>query len=409
MTLALGRPVTLEPAVEPPAPGPAPWSVALRGAAALAASTGIGRFVYTPILPLMRDQTGLSASGAADLATANYVGYLVGALAGILAPRLVRSRPAMRASMIVLAASLALMPLTQDAAVWSGLRFVAGVTSAVIFVYAVGSLISALRRPAPYLVGWGFGGIGAGIALSGLLVLAVRDLSTWQAAWWIATALTLPLTAASWRLAPPAPPTAGPSEGRRGTHRWFIALALSYTLEGIGYIIAGTFLVAAVAEAAPGWIGAGAWVVVGLAAIPGSALWTALAHRWSRPTLLATALAVQAAGIALAGLIPGQATALVAALAFGGTFVGISSLALALGEHLQLPRAVALLTAGYGIGQISGPLLARPLLSTGYSAPLLLGGLIVAAATLAAGALRIRFPHRVGTLTEPSRLARHVP
>jgi hypothetical protein len=47
-------------------------------------------------------------------------------------------------------------------------------------------------------------------------------------------------------------------------------------------------------------------VVVGLAAIPGSALWTALARRWSRPTLLVLAL---------------------------------------------LPRAVALLTAGYGIGR----------------------------------------------------------
>jgi len=314
----------------------------------------------------------------------------------------------MRVSLIVLTAALALMPLTRDAAVWSGLRFAAGVTSAIIFVSAVGALLSGLRRSAPYLIGWGFGGIGAGIVLSGLLVLAVREVSTWHTAWWIATALTLLLTTVSWNLAPAAPPAAGATGSRTRTHRWFVALALSYTLEGIGYIIAGTFLVALVTQAAPGRIGAGAWVVVGLAAIPGSTLWTALARRWSRPTLLASALMLQAAGIALAGLVPGPVSALVAAITFGGTFVGISSLALALGEHLQLPRAVALLTAGYGIGQIIGPLVSQPLLSTGYSAPLLLGGVIVAAATLAAAGLRIRFPHQVGTMTEPSRRPRDI-
>ncbi|WP_275675519.1 YbfB/YjiJ family MFS transporter [Streptomyces sp. MUM 178J] len=67
----------------------------------------------------------------------------------------------------------------------------------------------------------------------------------------------------------------------------------------------------------------------------------------------------------------GSVNALVAATAFGGTFVGITSLALPFGEHLQVPRAVALLTAGCGIGQITGPLISRPLPATGYSAPLL--------------------------------------
>ncbi|WP_427164859.1 YbfB/YjiJ family MFS transporter [Streptomyces sp. C1-1] len=373
----------------------------------LAASNGVGRFVYTPILPLMHDQAGLSATSGANLATANYVGYLAGALAGSFAPRLVRSRLVMRASMIVMAASLALMPLTQDVTLWSGLRLIAGFTSALAFVHAVGALLSGLRRSAPHLVGWGFGGIGAGIVFSGLLVLAVREVATWRTAWWIAVVLTLLLTAASWNLAPPASPAAaGAAKARPRTHRWFAALALSYTLEGIGYIIAGTFLVASITQDAPGWVGAGAWVVVGLAAIPGSALWTALARRWSRPTLLAVALLLQAAGIALTGLVPGNISALVAAAAFGGTFVGITSLALALGEHLQVPRAVALLTAGYGTGQIIGPLISRPLLGTGYSAPLLLASTVLAAATLAAAVLRIHYPHRVGHMIEPSHLAR---
>lgn len=76
------------------------------------------------------------------------------------------------------------------------------------------------------------------------------------------------------------------------------------------------------------------------------------------------------------------------------------------GAHLQVPRAVALLTTGYAIGQILGPVVSRPLLSAGYGGPLLLGGAIIAAAALAGLAVRFRFPHHVGASSEPSRSVR---
>ncbi|WP_258053902.1 YbfB/YjiJ family MFS transporter [Streptomyces sp. Ru72] len=99
---------------------------------------------------------------------------------------------------------------------------------------------------------------------------------------------------------------------------------------------------------------------------------------------------------------------LVAAAAFGGTFVGITSLALALGEHLQVPWAVALLTAGYGAGQITGPLISRPLLGTGTQPPAA-GKHRPGRRHCAAAALRVRYPHRLGHMIEPSRLARKLP
>jgi len=71
---------------------------------------GIGRFAYTPILPLMTAQAGLTARGGASLATANYVGYLAGALAGAVSPRLARSHIAIRVSLVVLVATLVAMP-----------------------------------------------------------------------------------------------------------------------------------------------------------------------------------------------------------------------------------------------------------------------------------------------------------
>ena len=70
------------------------------------------------------------------------------------------------------------MPLTLNLFGWVGLRAVAGFASAVVFVVAVNTLLERL----PERVGWGFGGVGAGIALSAVLVLALPT-AGWRAAW----------------------------------------------------------------------------------------------------------------------------------------------------------------------------------------------------------------------------------
>lgn len=388
-----------------PSEVPGPWVVVGQGAAALAVSMGIGRFVYTPILPLMHAQAGLSSSFGATLATANYLGYLLGALVGIFVPAIARSVVVLRIALVVLVVSLALMPATRDGATWFGLRLVAGVTSALIFVIAVSAMLAHLREHGQHLMGWAFGGVGAGIALSGVLVLVLRSVGTWRSAWWACAALAVLLAAAAWNLEPePNPaPVSSAAVQRPRTHRWFAALLTSYSLEGIGYIIAGTFLVAAIDQNASGSVGSAAWVVVGAAALPSCAIWAWLTHRWSRPLLLLAALLVQAVGIALPALVGGVAVALIAAALFGATFMGVGSMVLALGAHLQFPRAVAILTTGYSIGQILGPLIVTPLLKDGYHNALLLGAAIVLISALAAAALRFRFPHQLTTQPDPAR------
>jgi MFS family permease len=371
-----------------------PWAHVVRGAAALAAGVGVGRFVYTPILPLMHAQAGLSDGAGVNLATANYIGYLAGALAGTLLPRLTRSPAVLRGCLLAVIASLAAMPSTHVTAVWLLLRLCAGAASALVFVIAVSSLLGHLRGHPAHLPGWAFGGVGAGIALSGLLVLVLRTVADWRTAWWASAGLTVLIAVPAWHLRP-APAVSGRRERDTGprTHRWFGALLASYTLEGVGYIIAGTFLVAAIEQSSPGWFGSGAWVLVGLAAIPSSALWAGLSRRWSRPGLLLTALAVQAVGIALPALAGGVAPALASGVLFGATFIGVSTVALAAGTHLRFPRAVALLTAGYSVGQILGPPAAAPLLHHGYHRALLLAAAVVLAAAAAAGVLRVGHPH----------------
>ncbi len=355
------------------------WLSIARAAAALAAAMGIGRFAYTPILPLMTADAGLTAQAAGQLATANYVGYLIGAVGAAASPRLARSVLACRVSLAILVATLAAMALSTNVIEWGALRLVAGIASALVFVIAVNTLMDH-GHPAHH-AGWAFSGVGIGIALSAALP-ATKD---WQVAWWAATALAALLSAFAWHM---RPGTSGDTpkvraDQQRSARGPLALLMASYTLEGVGYIIAGTFLVAAVAQQSPGGLGSAVWLLVGLAAAPSAALWARFTGRFSYPALLVAALLLQAAGIAWAGT-GNSVAALAGAVLFGGTFIGISTLALAAGRALQFPGAVALLTTGYSVGQIVGPVAVAPLLHNGFQQALLAGAAVVLLAALAA-------------------------
>ena len=367
-----------------------PYGPVIRTAAALAAAMGIGRFVYTPILPLMTAQAGLGPQAAGHLATANYAGYLAGAVAAALSPRISRSHRIFHVSMITVTLSLLCMPLTVAVPGWLTLRALAGAGSALAFVIAVNALLDSSPRHS----GWGFGGVGIGIALSAALVLALPTGTDWRVSWWAAGGLAGALTVLAWRLPSPSAPTPAAAQAGKAGRGQFGLLFAGYTLEGVGYIVAGTFLVAAVAQHSPGRLGGAAWLVVGLAVIPSALLWDRLSARFSRPTLLTVALMLQAGGIALA-CAGSAATALVGAVLFGGTFIGVSTLALAEGRVLGVPAAVALLTAGYSAGQIAGPLLVNPLLNNGFQYALLAGAIVVSVAGLICAAIGVigRQPH----------------
>lgn len=363
-------------------------------AASLAASQGVGRFVYTPILPLMISHAGLSPAQGAVLATANYGGYLVGALVCEFARAKARSQTVLRVALILLIATLAAMPATHQLPIWCVLRFCAGFASAVVLVYTMNSLLTNLRGRNTELPAWGLGGIGAGIVLSGVLVLVVRAVGDWRTAWWASAVLVAVLTGIAWMLLPPVPPAQLQSLNQGvpptdANHRLFVALLISYTLEGFGYIIAGTFLVAAIEKTSPGGLGSDAWVLVGLVAIPSAALWGLLGRRWSFPKALFVALLVQAIGIALAALSHSAPLVLVSAAIFGVTFVAIAWLSLAAGAQLGIAAAVAGLTVGYSVGQFVGPIAVTPLLHGGYREALLLAAAVLA---VAAVVLRLGLP-----------------
>jgi len=107
-------------------------TVAAVGLAGLAAAMGIGRFAFTPLFPLMQEQFGISLAQGAWLATANYIGYFVGAVASfVLAPDAGRS---VRWGLLGVAGSTLPMGITESFPLWFFLRLLAGIASAFVLV-----------------------------------------------------------------------------------------------------------------------------------------------------------------------------------------------------------------------------------------------------------------------------------
>ncbi|MGX9295682.1 YbfB/YjiJ family MFS transporter [Tsukamurella paurometabola] len=363
--------------------------------AGLAAAMGLGRFVYTPILPLMQEQTGISPGSTAIVATFNYLGYFLGALALALWPRLARSTVLLRASLIALVASEIAMVLAVNVPLWSAVRLIAGLASAVVFVYCAGAVAGTAAA------GVAFCGVGVGIAASGVLVVALGEVVGWRALWWVAALATAVFGAFAWRLPPGGGGTVDRPDGaapagaplRPGIAGW--ALGISYFLEGLGYIVLGTFLVAAVAVGGRSWEGPAAWVIVGLAAAVSPLIWARLRRYRSAESLLVIALLLQVVSAVLPSLVRGPAAAAVSAVLFGGTFIGAVMLSMEAGARIGIPRSAAVLTAGYGVGQIVGPLVVAPMLGDGYDAAFLTAGGVLVAAALLAAVARWTAPDRV--------------
>jgi len=148
-------------------PRPSLLAVCAAGLLALATAMGIGRFAFTPMLPLMIGAGSADVVAGGWLAAANYSGYLLGALTTARLP-LTPQRTGLLA-LAVIAASTAAMGLTESLALWLLLRFVAGVASAWVLVStSVWCLawLSHFERPGG--VGVLYAGVGAGIALAGL-------------------------------------------------------------------------------------------------------------------------------------------------------------------------------------------------------------------------------------------------
>lgn len=364
--------------------------VLLAGICSLILTVGLARFAYTPLLPLMREQAGLSYLAGGWLATLNYAGYMSGALLASWLGDLRHKFQLYRIGLVVAVLSTGAMGMTHQLLPWLLLRFVSGVSSTAGLLLGSGLVLNWLMRHGqrPEL-GLHFTGIGLGIVVSGLAVAAMAPHLSWAAQWQALGLLGVVFFVPAW-LWLPAPPAAALPAGHAASapaaRSWMVLITGAYFCAGFGYVISATFIVA-ILQKLPlladkgGWV----WVIVGLAATPSCFLWDRIARRRGEMPALLLAFAIQVVSIALPALSADPAWNLLSAVLYGGTFVGIVSLTLTLiGRRFpgNPAKAMARLTLSYGVAQIAAPAMAGSIAATTGSYR---GALVVAALVMLVG------------------------
>jgi len=392
-----------------------PLTVALAGLVALGVAMGIGRFAFTPVLPMMLAEGSVDLAGASLLASANYLGYLVGALGCTFQPWVWRrlgltgkvNGPVLVRGGLVATALLTLGMALEAPAVWPLLRFAAGVASAVVFLYTSGFCLEQLaRRGVPEMGALIYIGPGAGIIASGLVATVLVQMAA-PAAWgWLTFGvLAALLSAGVWSVfagerssAGPAPvsaagggaPTASPPAGSRSE---LGLLTLAYGLAGIGYIVTATFLPVIARQVLPGsaWLDL-FWPLFGTGVVLGALVASRMRAGGDLRLRLAACYLVQAAGVTASLLSPTLLGFALGSLLLGLPFTAITFFAMQEARRLRPLNATSSmgsLTAAYGVGQIVGPPLAAWLVArsadaaAGFDAALwIAAGLLVFGAAL---------------------------
>lgn len=369
-----------------------PWQVITGGICGLVLTIGLARFAYTPLLPGLQSQTGLSDAAAGGLAAINYAGYMSGALAATWIEDVRWRHWLYSAGLWMALLTVAAMALTTWMPAWALIRYVGGLCGATGMLLGSGLVLGWLirqgRRPE---LGLYFIGLGLGIVVSAVGAWALAQWwPTWSDQWLAFAALGLVFFVPAWKWRPPVPPSVQASHdaasGSLGSRRWTWTMVTSYFAAGWGFVISATFTVAIV-EREPALAGVGplAWAMVGMAAMPAVFIWDLVARRVGEKQALLQAFGLQTLSVMLPAMSGELWAALVGALGYGATFIGIVSLTLALAGR-RAPsnpgKAMAKLTLSYGVAQILAPVVAGYMAQTTGTFK---GALWLTAAVMAAG------------------------
>jgi MFS family permease len=351
---------------------------------ALAVAMGIGRFAFTPMLPLMVRHGAIGPDAGAWLAASNYLGYLAGALAAgcvrLSLPSL------MLVSLVGTAIVTAGVGCTEGLAAWLVLRFVAGVLSAwTLVATSTWALRELARVHRPRLAGLVYSGVGLGIVIVGLFCIVAARQNVPPHYLWVGLGLlaaaivvcpafllvrrsTVELAVKSSQAVTSSQPGERPSLSA--------GIVICYGLFGFGYILPATFLPALAREVVddPRLFGL-AWPILGSAAVVSTIVVALLFDRFNRMRVWACSHLIMAAGVVLPTVWLSLETIAIAALLVGGTFMVITMLGLQEARSRSPDNPTPILgrmTAAFAIGQLAGPLAsgALDLLSIGRVAAL---------------------------------------
>lgn len=364
------------------------------GIFALVIAMGIGRFSYTVILPYMQETFEFSRATAGYLATSNYLGYLVGAWVAGRLPIGNKRILFLQITLVISILTTAFMGFTNVIIIWYLLRFISGVVSAFIFVVITSLILDQLASSSHmHLSGLFYSGVGIGIALSAVIVSPIQAVFHWNGTWIVLALFSIVLFVLIVLFIKPITPSKQLVESQIISQKtppqsWMKWLIIAYSLEGLGYIVTGTFIVS-IAQESTSFHGDAAfvWFVVGVAAIPSCIVWSKLAQRYGYVKILLISMLLQALGIGLPALATNSMTLYASAFIFGATFMGITTVCTTLARKLapvNSHQMIGYLTAGYALGQMIGPSIAGTLASytnsyqyalVGASLVVMLGGL----------------------------------
>jgi MFS family permease len=346
-----------------------PWQVLTGGICGLVLTIGLARFAYTPLLPSLQIQTGLTDAAAGGLAAINYAGYMSGALAATWIDDVRWRHWLYSAGLWMALLTVAAMALTTWMPAWALIRYIGGLCGATGMLLGSGLVLGWLmrqgRRPE---LGLYFIGLGLGIVVSAVGAWGLSQVwPTWSDQWLAFAALGLVFFVPAWKWRPPVPPQVvashdtAPAAGL-GSRRWAWTMLTSYFAAGWGFVISATFTVAIV-EREPALAGLGplAWAMVGLAAMPAVFIWDLVARRVGDKRALLLAFGLQTLSVMLPAMSGELWAALAGAVGYGATFIGIVSMTLALVGR-RAPnnpgQAMAKLTLSYGAAQMLAPVVA---------------------------------------------------
>ncbi|WP_343228886.1 YbfB/YjiJ family MFS transporter [Rhizobium redzepovicii] len=340
--------------------------VVLAGSASLAIAMGVGRFAFTPILPMMLHDGVLDLSRAGRLATANYVGYLVGALAAMAVPKRWDHTFVIRLTLVATVLLTALM-LAPYAEAWVALRFLAGVASAIGLVFTSGWCLAQLSGTGSSIGSAIFTGPGAGIAVSGLAASGMSILGlSGHTAWLIFAAISATISGIIWKtFSESAKPSDAYSVGAPTRASGKVPksemplFAIAYGLAGFGYIVTATYLPVIAKNSIPGSpLLTVFWPLFGVAAVVGSLLAARVPHSADVRLHLIAAYLVQAVGVGLSVIWQDAFGLALSSVLVGLPFTAISFFAMNEVRRIRSShhaRYMGLLTAVFAIGQIMGP------------------------------------------------------
>ena len=368
--------------------------IALTGMLLLAIALGIGRFLLTPLLPIMQADAGLSLVGGGWLASVNNVGYLAGAL--LCTVVVLPQRLALRWGLVAITLSTAGMGLAQGMVPWLVWRLIAGVAAAILVVHGIAWSMRHLQSSGnPLLEAWVFTGTGVGIVVSGVVVAGTQPWGVSSAASWIGFGLVCAVaTVLVWRTLDSPYPTATAQHNNTAMTAkplgptW--TLIAAYGLIGFGYVIPATFLPVIAGErlhlpALREWF----WPLYGAATIVLTLLLPRILQRIDNRSALAGTCVSMIASIALILVWPSILGLALATVLIGSVLMPIVMVVmrearlLAPHDHTRL---IAALTTAFGIGQIVGPLTAAWLAARlhSFDTPLLLAAAVLVVALVLA-------------------------